>query len=580
MSELVVPRPKPLASAYIVVMLAGMLVGLAGIFLTFHQFIVVLTGLVVLTIALAKTEFALTLLVFIVPLTGFRVSVGPILVDAVTICTGIVIVSYAINNLGKRGERTSVPFAWAFLAFLFFAATSAIIASSTTEAIAGIIRYAGYFLLVVAIGRSIKSKESLTWILVMMVSAGALTGLYGIYQYLYLPHTATIGLYDLSQDVAARIDSTFDNPNFYAEYLVLLVPIGLALVLGSRGIFRRSAMAAATLLLFAGLILTYTRGSWMSAGIGMVLMSLLTEAWLFWVWVGLFIVALVAAPGVASRLMSMADLTGGTAGFRMKLWRIATGIIGEHIMLGIGIGNFYNAFTEYVFRHPQKSIGWVIYGAHNSYLTVWAEMGIFGLLSFVAVILISVKYGLYLARVKAHDKYLSWVNSALFAGVVGFSINSLTSNSFQHPQAAVFFWVLLGLQVAVAGLHPETTKAQTSPAIEGSLILRPFRSALVSFRAATLSHPLHGFTLKLGDIWRDTEAARWLYKEPVLPTFTDDSLIYRPVKESLETVRSYLDNSILLLIVRGILSRPFAATVLFMAVAIPIRALVETVIGR
>ncbi|MBI4734125.1 MAG: O-antigen ligase family protein, partial [Rubrobacteridae bacterium] len=230
--------------------------------------------------------------------------------------------------------------------------------------------------------------------LLRMVVAGAVTGLYGLYQYLFAPETAKIGLYDLTEDVAGRIGSTFENPNFYAEYLVLMVPIGLALILGSRGLFRRFAMLIATLLLFAGLIMTYTRGSWLSAGVGIALMSVLTEAWLFWVFAGLFAVALIAAPGVANRVASILDTSGGTAGFRRRLWTIAFGIISEHPMLGVGIGNYYDVFTEYIFRHPELSVGWVIYGAHNSYLTIWAETGIFGILSFMAIILISIKFGL------------------------------------------------------------------------------------------------------------------------------------------------------------------------------------------
>lgn len=567
-------------SSYAVIIVISILVGLAGYFLSISQFAIMLLGLTLIAFALIKVEFALALLVLAVPLSSFRIDIGPIPIDAVTICTGIVIASYVLNNLRKNEKHKSIPFAWAFLAFLFFAMISTVVAPSTVGAIAVIIRFIGYFALVYAVGHSIRSREMLIWILVLMVISGAVTSLYGLYQYFYAPETAKIGLYDLTEDVAARVGSTFENPNFYAEYLVLIVPLGLALVLGLRGAFRRVALGVATLFLFIGLILTYTRGSWMATGIGIILMSLLTEAWLFWVWMALFAIALVAAPGVASRLASITDITGGTAGFRMRLWLIASGIISEHMLIGIGIGNYYDVFTEYVFRHPELNVGWVIYGAHNSYLTIWAETGIFGILSFVAIILISIKYGLYLARAKAQDKYLSWINSAIFAGVIGFSINSLTSNSFHHPQPAVFFWFLLGLQVAIDGLNPEPTRARTSSLVDGSLVLRPFRFAIASIRVAVFNHPIYRGLSAAGQFWHASKMVAWLFKEPVLPAFAAGSRSYRPVSIFLERIRLWIEDSAVLHIARDIGARPLAAVTLFVAAALVIRVLARAVIGQ
>jgi len=579
LSELVAPRLKASTFAYIIIAVFAVLAGFAGIFLPISKFAVLILGLMLVAAALVKTELALALLVLVVPLASFRVNLGPVPIDAVTICTGIVIISYALNNFGKKEKRASIPFAWAFIAFLFIAVASAVVAPSTGGSIAVIVRFIAYFALVYAIGHTIKSRESLTWILVLMVSSGALTGLYGLYQYFYAPHTAKIGLYDLTGDVAARIGSTFENPNFYAEYLVLMVPLGLALVLGSRGGFRKASMGVATLFLFIGLILTYTRGSWMATGIGIVLMSLLTEAWLFWVWTALFAVALVVAPGVASRLASIADITGGTAGFRMRLWQIASGIIREHPLIGIGIGNYYDAFTEYIFRHPELNVGWVIYGAHNSYLTIWAETGIFGIASFIAIILISIKYGLYLTRAKSQDKFLSWINSAIIAGVIGFSINSLTSNSFHHPQAAVFFWFLLGLQVAIDGMKPEPAHARVSPAIEGSLALRPFRSVIASARVAIISHPTHRAISAIGQFWQQSSMVAWLYKKPALPAFAEGSRAYGPLSALFEKIRQWAGNSLSLRITGEISERAFIIAALFIAIALSARLLAGMVIG-
>jgi len=580
LSELVAVRSKAFPHVYIIVAGAAVLLGMLGASLPFSKFILIIAGAIVAAFALANTTFAIVLLVTAVPLVGFGVNLGPVPIDAVTICTALVIISYAIHNLGTGDKRPSVPYAWAFLAFLVFGAVSAVVAPSTVESAAVIIRFIGYFALVYAVGYSVRSREALTWILILMIVAGAITGLYGIYQYTYAPQTAKIGLYDLSDEVAARVGSTFENPNFYAEYLVLMVPLGLALVLGSRGLFRRFAMGGATLLLFAALILTYTRGSWMATGIGVILMSLLTNAWLVWVWIALFAVAFAAAPGVASRLASITNITGGTAGFRMKLWRIAAGIIREHPLIGVGIGNYYDVFTEYIFRHPELSVGWVIYGAHNSYLTFWAETGIFGILSFVAIILISIKYGLYLSRAKAKDRYLSWINSAIVAGVIGFAINSLTSNSFHHPQPAVFFWLLLGLQVAIDGLGPEPAHHEVSPYAEGSSILRNLNRAKATLSAAYQAHAINRIILFSGGIWRKSGLMVWLFKKPATPSLAVGSTFYAPVKRTARAFRGWGEATLMAKFAAEVAERPFVASLLFAGIALAVWALSVPAVGR
>ncbi|HEY3375698.1 MAG TPA: O-antigen ligase family protein [Candidatus Aquicultor sp.] len=581
MSELVAPTPSKkvaISTAYLLVFTIAALVGYAGLYLSPLQFLVATVGLLLVAIALVKTEFAIVLLVVIAPLANIKVNLGPIPLDVVTICMGLIILSYMIHNAGKRNSSTATPFTWAFLAFFIISAISMVIAPSMVEAATTFMRFAGYFLLVAVIGRSVKSRETLTWILVLMVAAGAVTALYGIYQYIYIPDSsAKIGVYGLGQDVLARAGSTFGNSNFYAEYLVLIVPIGLALTIGSRNWFRRTIIGSATILLFIALVLTYTRGSWLGAAIGIVLMSLLTEAWLFWVWAGLFAVALVAAPGVANRVASMADMSGGTAGFRMRLWHIAYGIIREHPLIGIGIGNYYEAFTNYIFKHPESSVGWVIYGAHNSYLTLFAETGVFGILSFIAIILISIRYGLFLAHAKAQDKYLSWINSALFAGVVGFAINSLTSNSFHHPQGAVFFWVALGLQVAIGNMAAEPTGVQTSPIVIGSYILRPFRTSLASFRAAAASHQIKRITARIGGSWQESRLAAFFCKEPSQINLLSGSRAYQPVIAALEKFRGAVENSFFYAVTGGIVARPVVMALVFVMAAVMLRMLAGAV---
>ena len=100
-------------------------------------------------------------------------------------------------------------------------------------------------------------------------------------------------------------------------------------------------------------------------------------------------------------------------------------------------------------QNPALQIGFLFYGAHNSYFQLTAETGIVGGLAFVWLVFAVCRMGAYYNRRIVDDRPAALANAALTAGLIAFSINALTSNSFQHPRAAVFFWVLAGMQAAI-----------------------------------------------------------------------------------------------------------------------------------
>ncbi|MCL6471231.1 MAG: O-antigen ligase family protein [Firmicutes bacterium] len=581
MSELAILK-KDFIPSFAAIALLGVLFGTVGLFLPLPHFMLTLMGALVAVMALARIEFALSLLVLAVPLVNFRFNLGSIPVDTVSMCVGLVIASYAINYFGKRVGIQPIPFTWTFLVFILFAAVSSIVAPSITEAVSAIVRYSGYFALAFIVGRTIDSREKLTKILYLMIASGvasAIYGVYEIYRFMNLPQAEKEFYFIATGDVIPRIASTFGNSNFYAEYLVILIPITFALAFSQRRFIQKLAMLAIAIFLLSILVQTYTRGSWLATGVGVVLMSALMQVRLLWLWVAVFVIALIIEPRVASRLISIIDITGGSAGFRMKLWNIAIGVICEHPWVGTGIGNFYAAFTAYVFTHPGASVGWVAYGAHNSFLTIWAETGVFGMLSFAAIILISVKYGLYMAREKAKDNLLSWVNSAILAAVAGFSINGLTSNSFQHPQAAVFFWVLLGLQITIDGLKSEQAHTRISATVNSSLAPAKLSAVHVYYKNAIPSLPGRRSIELLKSAWYNSKIITWIFKKPIQLPASEGSLTCMLAMTLLNKVRLYLKDSVFAAIFRDISAHKALSAFLFIALSLIVRSVTKIIVG-
>ena len=74
--------------------------------------------------------------------------------------------------------------------------------------------------------------------------------------------------------VAGRGGGIFGNPNDMALYLVSIVPVAIALLLGSRGLARKLLFGGCAVLMIAGIVLTYSRGGFIG-----LLVALCFFAW-------------------------------------------------------------------------------------------------------------------------------------------------------------------------------------------------------------------------------------------------------------------------------------------------------------
>jgi putative inorganic carbon (HCO3(-)) transporter len=114
---------------------------------------------------------------------------------------------------------------------------------------------------------------------------------------------------------------------------------------------------------------------------------------------------------------------------RLSYWQESLGLIKEHPWVGIGLGNFNLASSRY---------------AHNSYLQIWAEMGILGLFSLVWLILAVFRTGFgNLTRPLVNKQ-----SACLLAASAVFLIHNFLDFTFFLPEVSFIWWVILGLILA------------------------------------------------------------------------------------------------------------------------------------
>lgn len=442
------------------------------------------------------------LLVIAVPLLPGRIEIGSLPLDAPILAIPLAIAaSIPLLRAMGRGGIPGNGIEVAGTLFLCWTLLSIAAVGGGKDELLTWLRYASYIVLVPVVGAVAADAGRRRWVMWAIVIAGSITAGHGLIQ--YLNPTQNIGMQGLASDVATRVFATFDNPNFYAEYLVLLIAASLALVSSEKGL-RRWLVACLLALQAVALMLTYTRGSWLALAIGIAVAVLVIDARYILGLVAGAAVLIPVVPGGLQRVASIFSLEG-TASFRLGLWRVAGTIIRENMLFGTGLGDFYRAFQNAVLTHPELHIGYTIYGAHNSYFTLAAESGVIGGIAFLAVVLTAARLGVFYARRKGMPKAERFQIVALMAGLIAFAINALTSNSFQHPRAAVFFWVVAGVQMGIG------SRFWDAPASEQAVA----QARDTVFSRSMLGRAWLAVRVAAGRLWGGSEVREWLMSRPL-----------------------------------------------------------------
>jgi O-antigen ligase len=179
-------------------------------------------------------------------------------------------------------------------------------------------------------------------------------------------------------DGVSRARGSFVHPNDLAFYSAQLVVMGAALYPHvSRRI--RPALFALLLACSGALLLTYSRGNWLAAMTGLMVVGAIQSRKLIFAIAIVVLVVFLAVPSVAHRITSVNEqrTARGTAGntlvWRVDYWRELLAFGTKNPVTGIGM-----KMTEYSTDSSRPP--------HNDFLKVYLEAGIVGLIAYLAVL--------------------------------------------------------------------------------------------------------------------------------------------------------------------------------------------------
>lgn len=315
------------------------------------------------------------------------------------------------------------------------------------------------------------------------VFAGGLVSLYAIPEHFGVSPSCIILTSDFGvncwvQDVQARVFGTIGQPNWLAAYLAMLIFPAIYFFITAKSNFSKTCYLLLFTCYYLAFTFTYSRGTTLGFFAGFILLSISylashlkgvklnsqsLKSFLVIV-AGVILINLYFGSALTSFKLEKTNIAarpsiiqnqpspgtqlenGGTESGKIRLivWKGALEIFKANPLFGSGVETF--AYAYYKFRPAEHNLvsewDFLYNKAHNEYLNYLATTGLFGFLSYLAIIFIfllwSIEYQVSSIKQKNHDS-----SFLLLASVTAGYISFLIQNFFLFSVViiSVFFYI-------------------------------------------------------------------------------------------------------------------------------------------
>ena len=236
------------------------------------------------------------------------------------------------------------------------------------------------------------------------------------------------------------------QPNAIAGALVMFIPLQFALTVSDPSRRRRVIHGALLAVTLVTLLLTQSRGGYLSLAVGCF-------AWALWhgrksriAAVAALLIAVVALVPLWHRVSPMifGSVGAGVAtdiDSRLELWSRAIAMISDFPLTGVGMNGFRRVMPVMypaLLTPAQVDVA----HAHNHLLQVALDIGLPGLVAYLAL-----WFGAAALLIAAYGSR-RWVISGLAAGMIAYFAFGTSDAIALGAKVGIFFWVALGIIVA------------------------------------------------------------------------------------------------------------------------------------
>lgn len=337
-----------------------------------------------------------------------------------------------------------------------------------------------YFLVV----NNIRSPELMRRVIWTLLLAGAFLGVLSFYQ--QITHTFNNDYWGFAQAngesfgtgaqtiqgavTQTRLGGPVGEKNYYAQIMLVLIPLGLFQFQSERSNLLRILAGAATLAIFIGIVLTFSRG----VAVGFVLMLMVMVIMRYIKFQQILLVFMVVVllfqlfPQYSARLLSMQSLlsltqqdsagvagtdtsTQGRIGEMLAAWLVFL----DHPFIGVGPGMFKYYYPDYIDRIGLQTHT-TTREAHDIFLGIAADHGMIGLIFFLLIMGVSL---INLEKVRRQTRQTHPQISNMATGFFLAIISYLTTGLFLSLAFERYLWLILGLADALTLIAAQQTAA-------------------------------------------------------------------------------------------------------------------------
>lgn len=412
-----------------------------------------------------RTDWAVALLLFLVPTYQLRFHLGPIPMTYLEVMLIILVAVWVFQiTAQKKWKSTQWPWVWATGLFVLAGIVAVIVSPDTRGALglwkAYIVEPILFFYVFVNVMRTPKQLRMTLLALgalVVIVGFGALLQYAGI-----VP-----GVEPYASQSPMRATSLFSFPTAIGKLVGPLVALFLGMLLVGRKPStiaedvekQRSIWHLVSSQWFfigvvafglMGLVFSVSRGALVGVAAAIVFISFFSP-WKKWLWI-LCIVGILAVAFVPSLRTELASVFSGSdvsTDVHLVMWKGTLRLIQDRPIFGAGLAGFPIVYADY------KEISHTEFfpNPDNLILTLWVEMGLAGLIVFGWIVIRYIVTGF--RNLKTQDSKLKALAAGLLAAMVAMLVHGFLDTPYFKNDLAVVFWALVGLVVVVKTQKPD-----------------------------------------------------------------------------------------------------------------------------
>ncbi len=302
---------------------------------------------------------------------------------------------------------------------------------------------------------SLRDKEAIKNVIKIIMVVVALVGLMAAIDY--------INIGEVSSLEKARIGGIADQPNQLAAFFVYYMFLYAGFFLVYFPSLTAWAFLIPLLIAFRGIMVTFSRGGYLSFALGAFATGFFRNKLLFIMMIllsGFLVLNQQFLPeGIRYRMgMTFEQADAGlyddgalednlemSSGRRLEIWKTGLEMIKDQPLVGHGYGTFPYVLGSY---NPGLG-GW---DAHNSYIIMAAETGIPSVIAFMLIVFIFLKNSYWVYR-HTNDRFFKAAALGVLGGIFGLLLANMFGSRLDSLEISGYFWILAGIILRIKSIE-------------------------------------------------------------------------------------------------------------------------------